>query len=175
MQGLRFPLFTAALLGMALTTPAGAEIFKWVDEKGVTHYGEKAPEGVAPAKVKVSDTTSSDAEDEIKRLEDRRAASRAEAQAPKGGAASPSEKTPAANDTRTRNTTACEQHRKNLEALQSGKRIRLVGEDGKARALDDETRAAQLKFAQDELARCEQLQRLQESASQAPLAPPARR
>jgi hypothetical protein len=29
----------------ALLAPASAQIFKWVDEKGVTHYGERAPRG----------------------------------------------------------------------------------------------------------------------------------
>jgi hypothetical protein len=30
----------------ALALPAAAQIYKWVDEKGRTHYGEKPPEGV---------------------------------------------------------------------------------------------------------------------------------
>ncbi len=29
----------------ALTVPATAQVYKWVDEKGVTHYGERAPQG----------------------------------------------------------------------------------------------------------------------------------
>ncbi len=33
---------------------ASAQIYKWVDEKGVTHYGQKAPEGKATTEVKVS-------------------------------------------------------------------------------------------------------------------------
>jgi len=28
-----------------LLGPASAQVFKWVDEKGVTHYGERAPQG----------------------------------------------------------------------------------------------------------------------------------
>jgi len=29
----------------ALLLPAFAQVYKWVDEKGVTHYGERAPQG----------------------------------------------------------------------------------------------------------------------------------
>jgi hypothetical protein len=29
----------------ALVIPASAQVYKWVDEKGVTHYGERAPQG----------------------------------------------------------------------------------------------------------------------------------
>jgi Domain of unknown function (DUF4124) len=37
-------LFVAIVLAFAL--PATAQVYKWVDEKGRTHYGEKPPEGV---------------------------------------------------------------------------------------------------------------------------------
>jgi Domain of unknown function (DUF4124) len=33
---------------------ANAQIYKWVDEKGVTHYGQKPPDGKATTEVKVS-------------------------------------------------------------------------------------------------------------------------
>lgn len=29
----------------ALSLPAAAQVYKWVDEKGVTHYGERPPQG----------------------------------------------------------------------------------------------------------------------------------
>jgi hypothetical protein len=36
---LRFLVLAAAL------APASAQVFKWVDERGVTHYGERPPQG----------------------------------------------------------------------------------------------------------------------------------
>jgi len=30
---------------VALAAPAYAQVFKWVDERGVTHYGERPPQG----------------------------------------------------------------------------------------------------------------------------------
>lgn len=35
----------------ALALPAAAQVYKWVDEKGVTHYGERAPPGKDPREI----------------------------------------------------------------------------------------------------------------------------
>jgi hypothetical protein len=35
----------------ALLTPASAQIYKWVDEKGTTHYGERPPQGRAAREI----------------------------------------------------------------------------------------------------------------------------
>jgi hypothetical protein len=42
MSSIRFSFLIAALLG-ALAWPAQAAMYKWVDEKGVTHYGDQVP------------------------------------------------------------------------------------------------------------------------------------
>ena len=39
-----------------LAAPAAAEVYKWVDEKGVTHYGEKAPPNQKSKQVIIRDT-----------------------------------------------------------------------------------------------------------------------
>jgi hypothetical protein len=44
-------LFRALLHFLALllvAVPALAQVYKWVDEKGVTHYGERPPQGSKP-------------------------------------------------------------------------------------------------------------------------------
>jgi Domain of unknown function (DUF4124) len=43
-----------ALFALATLNSAQAQIYKWVDEKGVTHYGQKAPEGAKTTEVKIS-------------------------------------------------------------------------------------------------------------------------
>jgi hypothetical protein len=43
-----------ALLCLCAIGGAQAQIYKWVDERGVTHYGQKPPEGKATTEVKVS-------------------------------------------------------------------------------------------------------------------------
>ena len=42
------------LVMCCVALPAVAQIYKWVDEKGVTHYGEKAPEGAKAKEMAVS-------------------------------------------------------------------------------------------------------------------------
>jgi Domain of unknown function (DUF4124) len=47
-------LFRALLHFLALllvVAPALAQVYKWVDEKGVTHYGERPPQGSKPQEV----------------------------------------------------------------------------------------------------------------------------
>lgn len=36
-------IFLAALASLALSLPASAKLYKWVDDQGVTHYGETIP------------------------------------------------------------------------------------------------------------------------------------
>ena len=44
-------LACAVVAGAAFAAEAAAQVFKWVDEKGRTHYGEKPPEGVKSSEV----------------------------------------------------------------------------------------------------------------------------
>lgn len=37
------PLLVALLAGIAFTLPAAAKMYKWVDDQGITHYGETIP------------------------------------------------------------------------------------------------------------------------------------
>ncbi len=39
----KLKLFAALLAGIAFSLPAAAKMYKWVDDKGVTHYGETIP------------------------------------------------------------------------------------------------------------------------------------
>lgn len=152
-----------------LATPAQADkIMKWVDAAGVTHYGEKAPEGAKATTVKVTDTTSSDADAEIDQLNKNRAATKAAKDTQKDGKPI-SLVAPGMDEA---NKKACEQHRQNLDTLKSGRRIRLVDADGKPRALKTEEMQAQIEFAESELRRCEQLQKLGDGAAAAPTQKP---
>lgn len=152
-----------------LATPAQADkIMKWVDAAGVTHYGEKAPEGAKATTVKVTDTTSSDAAAEIDQLNKNRAATKAAKDTQKDGKPI-SLVAPGMDEA---NKKACEQHRQNLDTLKSGRRIRLVDADGKPRALKTEEMQAQIEFAESELRRCEQLQKLGDGAAAAPTQKP---
>lgn len=40
---LSFKLIFTLLIGLALSDPAAARLYKWVDDQGITHYGETIP------------------------------------------------------------------------------------------------------------------------------------
>ncbi|MDP1742764.1 DUF4124 domain-containing protein [Polaromonas sp.] len=49
------PCLWIALLAMGLWVPAQAQVYKWVDEKGVTQYGQKPPADHKGQKMKLPD------------------------------------------------------------------------------------------------------------------------
>lgn len=152
-------LLVATVMGFAASGVAHADkVYKWVDEQGVTHYGEKAPKGSESTKIKVSDTTSSDADSEIDRLNKTRAdiqSARTESEPAK-----PAANGKAAENLDEANRKACETHRNNLTALKQGKRPRVLDESGMTRVLTEAERQAHVDLAESELKRCEQLEKL---------------
>ncbi|MDO8414179.1 MAG: DUF4124 domain-containing protein [Gallionellaceae bacterium] len=40
---INYRLFVALVIGMTFSLPAAAKMYKWVDDKGTTHYGETIP------------------------------------------------------------------------------------------------------------------------------------
>jgi hypothetical protein len=48
---LHFSILLAAAALAAEAAPALAQVFKWVDERGITHYGERPPQGVKAKEV----------------------------------------------------------------------------------------------------------------------------
>ena len=51
------------ILLLALSVPAGAgTLYKWIDDKGVTHYDEKRPRGIGGTPVDISADAPSDAD-----------------------------------------------------------------------------------------------------------------
>lgn len=40
---IKYRLFVALVIGMTFSLPVTAKMYKWVDDKGVTHYGETIP------------------------------------------------------------------------------------------------------------------------------------
>jgi len=41
--GYKYKLLVALVIGMAFSLPAAAKMYKWMDDNGVTHYGETVP------------------------------------------------------------------------------------------------------------------------------------
>ncbi len=53
---MRVLVLVFSCLALWLAAPAAAEVYKWVDEKGVTHYGEKPPPNQKSKQVIIRDT-----------------------------------------------------------------------------------------------------------------------
>lgn len=152
---------SAALMAGAVTAEAG-KYYKWVDEKGVTHYGEKAPDGAKATALKVGDTTSSDADDEIKKLSEKRSAAEEARKKAEGDKKAPDV---GSKEDKERMKTLCDQHRKNLESLNSGKRVLTKDEKGVGRYLSDDEMAEQRKYAEGEVQRCQQYDKVKPAAA----------
>lgn len=130
-------LFLSLIATFAITANAGG-IYKWVDENGGVHFGEKPPSTIRSQPVTVTGTApSSDAAAAQKRLDDIRAA-----------AVKPVKNVDeaAVQDEETRKKIArnCEVYRNNLETMKNNPRVKetlpngemaFIGEDEKAKRM----------------------------------------
>ena len=121
------------------------QYYKWVDDKGVTHFSEKPVLGSDAKKMGTASKTAETPEPETP--------------APTEGAAPPAQA--AANQ--TGNDENCKIAQDRLKALQSGQRIRLVGPDGKFAYLDQNQIKEEVQKTQEVL----------NSSCKAPAATPA--
>lgn len=162
-------------LGLALSGTAAVSLAgpyqKWVDENGVTHYGEKAPKGVAATTVNVMEDTPSDAEAELQKLQERRAAAQGGDKG-KGGTPAPA---PLSDSEKTALQANCDQHRRNLDALKSGARVSVKDDKtGEMRYLESTEVQAKIKATEEQIRICEETYRIKAGAdTTAPARPPA--
>jgi hypothetical protein len=144
-------LVTISFLGaLALTAHAAQDFYKWVDDKGVTHYSQSPPD--APSgkdkvqTINVRTKIPTDSAQAIADLEKKRAeAGKGKddaAKKDKGGDA----KTTAKN--KELNKENCEQWKKDLELLQNKSRIMEDNGKGEVKALSEEEIKARLEKTQ---------------------------
>ena len=134
----------------ALLAPANAQVYKWVDEKGVTHYGERPPQGgkaedvqqrlarpgSAPAKAAQPDWKEKDLEFKKRRID----AEQAEAKS-------------AQRESSQRQ--ACNQARDQLAQLKTARRTYRLDEKGeRVFQSDDERNASVARLEQAVSERC---------------------
>lgn len=136
-------LLIASLLVLAL--PAAAAMYKWVDEKGITHYSESPPpEGTQAKKLDLPDTSAPNAppgraetpEDWKGREIDfrRRMLQKQNAEAKEKAA---SEKSDATRKQR------CMEARRRLDLLSAGRPLYRVNEKGEREFMEDSERATE--------------------------------
>lgn len=120
-------LFFVVGLAALITSPSALaeKIYSWVDEKGVTHYGENPPKGT-PARSLNARTGHSDP---VTYGEEQKT-EKPKAQAATGPQPSPER---------------CELARKNLQVLTTNPRVKTTNEDGEQRFMTPEEMQAQVE------------------------------
>jgi len=145
-------------LAAALTLPAQAQLYKWVDSSGRVQYSDRPPaagtkaEQVSKANVssvgsQSSSVSASDKEGGAKTPADleadfrKRQADKAEADKKQQQAAAEQKQ----------KSDSCEAARRNLAALQSGQRMLRYNDKGEPSFLDDTGRAREMERAQQQV------------------------
>ncbi|UWF48497.1 DUF4124 domain-containing protein [Pseudomonas sp. N3-W] len=136
---MRLPIFTASLLIALSPLCLGAQIYKWVDAQGITHFDAQPPQGQqtttvvmpSPPAGKPPVPARSNAIGDQQAIDDKVKSQVAEQQA--------------------QLKTFCEQARTNLAQLQNNPRLR-EDVDGEMRRLTDEQRQERTTEAQKQIA-----------------------
>ncbi|MDR9426238.1 MAG: DUF4124 domain-containing protein [Marinobacter sp.] len=126
---LMLALIMCATPGLA----TGASVYKWTDENGVTHFGDRQPTGSKAEQVDVRSGTRSptgERQSPQERLNELEQNQQNEAQE--------REETAAEEARRKQREANCATARSNLDVINSNARIRTEGEDGEPRYLSPE-------------------------------------
>ena len=131
----------AALVVMAVTAGGGAmanEIYKWTDEDGTVHYGDRPSGDVTEERVALTyrRSTSASVDRQVQALADHSAA-REEANTARSEAAQKAAEAKAEEEARQQR---CEKYRGQLEKMLQAHRVYREGEDGEREYLDDQQR-----------------------------------
>lgn len=138
------PLFLIVTVALGASTAAQAEVYKWVDSEGVTHYSQQPPEAGTAKEIPVPRPAAAPAAEP-------QAASPTEAPIAKDRASELTDEIRARRTEEDRQQAeadlqraeACEKMRANLETLQTRARVR-VEEEGGSRVLTPEEQAQRI-------------------------------
>lgn len=141
-------LVMASMIACLSLTSVNAEakekIYRWVDENGVTHYGEKPPEKeVQVDKIKTRKDYSSDAKAARQALEEKRKARDEASTAPATTKNEDAERVIA--ERKKKLEEGCKTAKKNLEVLSTHGRVKETAEDGTPKYLSEEEHADRIR------------------------------
>ncbi|MEM1411132.1 MAG: DUF4124 domain-containing protein [Pseudomonadota bacterium] len=138
--------FLTALLCVSATTAVADTIYKWVDERGTVHYGERPPEGVQAELVTVKAMPPQSADDPYAGA--RRSANADEPSAAEQNREERAERIEAERQEAERLTAACAAQRSRLEQLVPRTNILVQNPDGTSYRLDDNERLSMIEESQ---------------------------
>jgi hypothetical protein len=139
-------LRTVAVLALAVTPPLLADtVYKWVDESGTVHFGERPPEGVDAEPVTVTSAGSVSGGDPYAETRSAQAAQK-EANAQRVDEASAGMEQRQQDQARLE--AACAAQKARLEQLIPRPKVLLQNPDGTTRMLDDQERLDMIEESQ---------------------------
>ncbi len=141
MKALPYFCLILILAVLAGTAQSAEEIYKWIDEDGVTHYSARPPEGVEYQRVTTEAdraTARNDAASTSQNNDEPEAEPQVTGALPQLAEVTVEEPDPALVAER------CEQARNNLSWLTQRTRISMTNEDGTLRRISEEERQAQI-------------------------------
>lgn len=121
------------LIAVVPGTAMSASVYKWTDDKGMTHFGDQQPTGVVAEKVNVRSGTSSQAAGDRQSPQERLG----DLQKRQEGEAEERKETAVQEANRKQREANCSTARANLKVIDSNARIR-VEENGEQRYLSPE-------------------------------------
>lgn len=121
------------LLAVVPGVASSASVYKWTDENGVTHFGDRQPNGQSSEKVNVRSGTASKATSERQSPQERMT----DLEERQQGEAEQRRESAAQEARRKQREANCATARSNLDVIDSNARIR-VEEDGEQRYLSPE-------------------------------------
>ena len=143
-------IFFGLMLSCAACAQAGistSTVYKWVDAKGVTHYGDKpAGAGESSRQERVLDKAQLSAPDDVQAQQRLAKAGRDAAQA-KRESADGAKAAAEAKDVASAKAKACEGAKESVRALASGGRVATVNAKGEREFLDEGQVASRLEQA----------------------------
>jgi hypothetical protein len=118
--------------------------YKWVDDKGATHYTQTPPPQQAVKKVSINTHIPQDSANEIKGLNDQSNKLLKATTDQEKAAEIEKKNTSADTERRNKNSVACKQIKSNLALLQSGQRLRTMDSKGERSYLTEDQKATQI-------------------------------
>ena len=140
-------VFLGLCVATAAAHAAGGQVYKWTDAQGVVHYSD-APPPTTQSNVQTVRVSGGDRPHAIDQTA---------AETPADAAQTPPTDTPAPKeqvlvDNADNRRKACQSAHNNLDLLNSKFPVSVTGADGKAKALDDKSRQAQIADANAQIA-----------------------
>lgn len=134
---------TLALLLCLLPLSAAGEVYKWIDDDGTVHYGQKPPAGQQAETVKPQSSVDTEAARESFRQRQEELQSRDEQRAEKKKTEAEEEKKAAARKER------CQAAKRALEQMQTQNRIQYINDEGERAYMSEEQRQEREKQARE--------------------------